>query len=248
MSWSSTAQSICPVTIGVSTASQAAASAPARSGTPTGPPPPCGSRTSSTTAGAAQVVQVDVHGQVRRLPSRPGSSARRSAACTPPPSHHVALPRGAVSSGPPSPQRVQHHRQRRRARRGQVPLQPPGPPERGTQPQRASSNPSLSRSGWSGAVEHLPRQPRQIMLIRAAQHRRQQNPVRVRPVPSGSLSVQSQISRPARPELPLRQRARSPVAPAAAHRPPPRRRLCDAGDRAQPDGPVYPSASYPCWR
>ena len=61
-------------------------------------------------------------------------------------------------------------------------MQPPGPPERGTQPQRPLLKPvAVPVRAGLGAVEHLPGQPRQIMLIRAAQHRRQQDAVAVVP-------------------------------------------------------------------
>ena len=186
VSWSSTAQSICPVTIGVSTASQAAASAagPVRYTDPGPAAASAGVQDRSSTEPAAQVVQVDVHGQVRRLAVPAGDQLPANQ----PPARLLdrivaALRRGAGIFRPRLlPQRLQHHRQRRRARRGQVRAQPPGPPERGAQPQRPLLEPvAVPVRAGLGAVEHLPRQPRQIMLIRAAQHRRQQNPVRVRP-------------------------------------------------------------------
>ena len=116
---------------------------------------------------AAQVVQVNMHGQVRRL----AVPARDQLPAGQPPArllHRVvpALHGGAgIFRARLLPQSVQHHRQRRRARRGQVPPQPPGTAERGAQPQRAFLEPAvvLVRAGL-GAVEHLPGQPRQIIV------------------------------------------------------------------------------------
>ena len=190
---------------------------------------------------AAQVVQVDVHGQVRRLAVPAGDHLPANQPLARFLDRIVAaLRRGAgIFRARLLPQRLQHHRQRRRAGGGQVRVQPPGPAERGAQPQRPLLKPvAVPVRAGLGAVEHLPAQPRQIMLIRAAQHRRQQNPVRVRPEIFGELvrPVTDQPRQRGR-ELPGRQRRRDHRVRVEAAGPAGGcggGALRDPGDRAQP--------------
>ena len=125
------------------------------------------------------------------------------------------------------------------ARRGQVPPQPPGTPNVMPSHNARSSNPSPSCRGWSGRGRASPGPPRQIMLIRAAQHRRQQDPVRVRPVILGEL-VRPVTDQPGQRhrKLPGRQRRGDHRVLAEAPRPAGGRgggALGDAGAGPQPE-------------
>ena len=210
VSWSRTCQSIWPVTIVVSTASHAAASAagPVRYADP-GP--------------AAALAGVQVRSSTepaggRRRPVRPVRSPRsmcmlRCGGCPSRPpimcplisrwqaSSIASWRRCAavrVSSGPAfCPKASKHHGQRRGARRGQVRVQPPGAAEGGAQPQRAFLEPvAVPCPGWPGRgrASPAPAAPDRADPRRPAPPRARSRP-RPPGTPRGSWSVQSQISR-----------------------------------------------------
>ena len=238
-------RSSCPVTTGVSIASHAAAwaAAPVRCTVPGPAAARAGVQDRSAAEGPRRSCQVDVHDQVRGLAVPAGDQLPADQ----PPAGFLDRVMAALGGGAgifrPGllPERVQHHAEGGGAAGGQVPLQPPGAAERGAQPHRPLLEPVLAgvRAG-AGAFEHFPGQPGQVMLIRAAQHRGQQDAVRVRPQIFGELigPVADQPGQRDR-QLPGGQRGGDHRVGGQPPRPPgrgPGGGAGDAGDRAQPGG------------
>ena len=258
VSWSRAAQSMCPVTTGVSIASQAAASAaaPVRYTDPGPAAARAGVQDRSSTEPPRRSVRstctircgglaVPARDQLPRYQPPAGFLDRVVA----------ALGRGAGIFRPGLlPQRVQHHREGGGAGGGQVPLQPPGAAERGLQPQRAFLEPVLAACpGRCGRVRAFPgpaapghadprrpkrpragSRPRRPGTLPAADRSRRRSAGPARPGPA---------RRPARRRSPggrPSRRAHPVAAPAAPL-------VTRVMARSQAAAPYWPSASYPCW-
>ena len=159
----------------------------------------------------------------------------------------AALRRGpGIFRAAPLGQRVQDHGQAGRAFGRQVPLQPPRPTQRGLQPHRPVTEPAvIAIRGGPGSFDHLPRQHRQIMQVRAAGRGREQDPVRVGAQVFGQLpGPVADLPRPRRRDLPGRQRGRDHRVGGQPPRPPgrpARRPRRDLRERPQPGlRPVLP--------
>ncbi len=146
----------------------------------------------------------------------------------------------------PLGQRVQDHGQAGRALRRQIPLQPPGPADRGLQPHRPVTEPAIIGIGAGpDTFDHLPRQHRQIMNIGATEGGGEQDLVRVGAEILGELfGPVAELPRPRHRDLPGRQRGRDHRMRLQSPRPPGRpggRPRGDLGERPQPRfGTVVP--------
>ena len=159
---------------------------------------------------AAQLGQVDVHGQLGRLAvvagQHPGIDQPLAGLGE---RIVLALDQGAgIFRAAAGPQRGQHRGHRGGGRAGQVPGKPPGPADRGVQPHRPVIEPvPVPVGGGAGPLDHLLRQRPQIRQPRPAAGGGQQNSVRVRAAVFGQLiSPLAQRPGPRAAQLPGRQR------------------------------------------
>ena len=160
-----------------------------------------------------------------------------------------------VSSGPAFCPRASSTTVRAAAQAGvRSPWSRPAPPKVVSSHSARSSNRSSPVSAEVlGAFDHFPGQPGQVMLIRAAQHRREQDPVRVRPQILGELigPVADQPGQRHR-QLPRGERGGDHRGGAAEPPRPSGRRgggapVTRVMARSHAAAPYRPSASYPRW-
>ena len=270
VSWSRIAQSICPDTIGVSTASQVAASAAAPDRTPTrdrrrrrrgpgssraaaGAVGSGGQRSSPGRRQAAQGGQVDVDLNLGRLGVPPGSMLRRDQPLArllqrvvPPLRRGAGIFRAArCASASRITARLAAHSGVRSARSR------PAPPIVVASHTARSANPPHRHRGRSGIVRSSPGPAAlQVMQVRAARRGREQDPIRVGPQVFGEpFGPVAELPRPRRRDLPGRQRGRDHRVRGQPPRPPEgaaRRPRGDLRERPQPRlRPVLPIGLVP---